>query len=42
MAQGNVISASRYIPLRPFLLPCSISSQLMSLPSAADGGSNIQ
>ena len=36
MAQGNVISASRRNPLRPFLLPCSISSQLMSLPSAAE------
>ena len=36
MAQGNVILASRRNPLRPFLFRRSISSQLMSLPSAAE------
>jgi RNA polymerase sigma factor (sigma-70 family) len=36
MAQGNVILASRRNPLHPFLFRCSISSQLMSLPSAAE------
>jgi RNA polymerase sigma factor (sigma-70 family) len=36
MAQGNVISASKRDPLRPFLIPSSISSRLISLPSAAE------
>jgi len=36
MAQGNVILASARNSLRPFLFRCSISSQLMSLLSAAE------
>ena len=35
MAQGNVISASRRNPLRPFLIPCSIPSSPMPVPSKA-------
>ena len=36
MAQGNVISASGRNPLRPLLFPCSISSPLMTAPSAVE------
>jgi RNA polymerase sigma factor (sigma-70 family) len=36
MAQGNVILASGHDWLRPSLFGCSISSQLMFLPSAAE------
>jgi RNA polymerase sigma factor (sigma-70 family) len=36
MAQGNVILGSGRDPLRAFLFRCSMSSQLMSLPSAAE------
>ena len=36
MAQGNVISASGRNPLRPLLFLCSISSPLMTAPSAVE------
>ena len=36
MAQGNVISAPRRHPLRPFLFPCSISSLLMTVSSVVE------
>ena len=35
-AQGNVISAPRRHPLRPFLFPCSISSLLMTVSSVVE------
>ena len=35
MAQGNVISASKRDPLRPFLIPCSIPSSPIMVPSIA-------